>query len=192
MNVLSRGFIPPEDVAKVEREPIAMIRSHITWGGVIGGSVLTFGLLALSCSFATACGLPVVAGDGTYGFGAGLWSIITAIIAFGSGGWLGACLASTINARYRVLHGVMVWALTIGLIVLLSEGGASMLVGRNVGLISGIREMVLVAPRIGPAWGAFISLAVGLAAAICGGALPDLFLREDIGRTRIADESEGI
>lgn len=186
MNVLSRGFIPPEDVAHAEREPIAMVRSHITWAGVIAGSILTIALVALSCSFAIACGVPAFSGIGgvgdigvtgverTYGLGTGVWSVITSIIAFGAGGWLAACLTSSINARYRVLHGAMAWALAVG-ILLLGDGGIGVLAGRGMGLLATIREMVVVAPRIAPAWGAFVSLAFGLIAAICGGALPDLF-----------------
>jgi len=174
INVLSRGFVPPEEVAGAEREPLAMVRSRVSWGSVIGGSLLTLGLLTLSSSLAYACGVPAFTGEGTYGFGAGVWSVLSALIAFGCGGWLAACLASTVDARYRILHGVLTWALAIPLIVILSEG--SLVLARGGLMLGVIREMVIVAPRVGPAWGAFLSLAVGMIAAICGGAMVDLAL----------------
>lgn len=91
MNVLSRGFIPPEEVEALERQPLAMARSHVSWGGIIAGSLLAVSLLVFSCALAYACGIPAFAENGTYGLGAGLWSICSAIIAFWSW-WLACCV----------------------------------------------------------------------------------------------------
>lgn len=178
INVLSRGFIPPEEVAAAERQPLAMVRSRISWGSVIGGGLLTLGLLILSSALALACGVPAFSGEGPYGLGAGVWSVLSAIIAFGCGGWLSACLTSAIDARYRVLHGVLLWALVIPLIALLHEGGivGGILLTRGGSLLADVHQMVITAPRVGPAWGAFLAMALGLVASICGGAMVDLVI----------------
>lgn len=179
MNVLSRGFIPPEEVEAVERQPIAMTRSHISWGSVIAGSLLTISLLALSSCFAYACGVPAFSvSDVDYGFGTGVWSVITAIIAFGAGGWLAACLASTLDSRFGILHGVVVWGLTIPLLLFLGERTG--IFGSNGTIQSNIREMVLIAPSTGGAWGALVSMVAGLAAAIIGGGMLYIAPRSDV------------
>lgn len=181
MNVLSRGFIPPEEVEAAERQPLAMARSHISWGGVIAGSLLTVSLLVFSCSLAYACGIPAFTGSGSYGVGAAIWSICSAIIAFGAGGWLAACLASTLDSRYGFLQGVVVWALTIPLLLTLTER-LSLLAGNGV-VDSNLREMALIAPRIGGSWGVVLSLAAGLVAAMIGGTMIHMSSRRNVTAT---------
>jgi hypothetical protein len=177
MDVLSRGFIAPEEVAAAERQPIAMVRSHASWGSIIAGSLVCVSLLTLSSSLAYACGVPAFSGSNDYGVGAGIWSIVTAIVAFGVGGWLAGYLASPVDGRYRLLHGLMTWGLTVPLILLLF-GGAGLMVNRPGIIGTDIHEMTIVAPRIGGAWGAFISLAVGLIAALVSGAFVDSQARQ--------------
>lgn len=191
INVLSRGFVPPEEVATAERQPIAMVRSHVSWGAVIAGSLLTIGLLAHSATFAFACGVPAFDGTGPYGWGAGIWSVLTALIAFGSGAWLAGCLTSTVDARYRFLQGVVTWAVSIPLLVVLCEGAGLLLPGRAGVIVDNMREMILYGPRLGGAWGAVIAQFVGLIAAICGGALMDYQLRNRRTVTRTAAAERG-
>ncbi len=175
MDVLSRGFIPTEEVEAVERQPIAMTRSHLSWGSIFAGSLLTVSLLVLSGSLAYACGVPTFSESGTYGLGAGIWSIVTAFIAFGAGGWLAACLASTLDTRFGFLHGVVVWALSIPVLLVLTERIS--IFSATGTIYSNLREMVLIGPGTSGAWGAFISMAVGLAAAMLGGAMLHILRR---------------
>lgn len=167
--VTDRGFIPPEEIA---RQPIALVRSHVSWGSVIAGSLLCLALLTLSASLAYACGVPAYVGTGVYGWGAGAWSIVTAVIVFFCGGWLSAYLSAATDQRYSVLHGIMAWALTIPLVLFFLGGN---FVG-NLNTVGGtmandVRFMTLFAHRVGPAWGAWVSLACGLIFAAIGGAM---------------------
>lgn len=183
MNVLSRGFIPREEVEAAERQPLAMTRSHISWGGVIAGSLLTISLLVLSSALAYACGVPAFSDTGPYGLGAGVWSICTAVIAFGAGGWLAACLASTLDSRFGFLQGVVVWALSVPLLLILTER-ITLFAGSGI-IYSNLREMMLVAPGTGGAWGIVLSLIAGLVAAICGGIMMHVGQRQTVAAPRL-------
>lgn len=176
----TRGFITPEEAAAVERQAPVMIRSHVSWGSVISGSLLTVSLLILSSVFAYACGVPAFRGTGTYGFGAGVWSVISSIIAFFFGGWLASHLAAATDRQYRMLHGVAVWSLALPLILILFGTGLTVLTNRAGFVGSDVTRMAITGtPMVGPAiqgvsnvgaaWGGFISLVLGLIAAGIGG-----------------------
>ncbi len=177
--VTGRGFISPEESAAMERQASVMIRSHVSWGSVIAGTLLALSLLVLSATFAYAVGVPAFRGTGAYGWGAGIWSVVTSIICFFLGGWLAAHLAAATDRQYRVLHGVMTWALAIPLILLIFGVGQTVLTNQ-AGLIgSDVTRMAItgsplagpVVPgmtRVGAAWGGFISLILGLISAAVG------------------------
>ncbi|MGE5610742.1 MAG: hypothetical protein ACM359_15940 [Bacillota bacterium] len=186
-----RGFVTPEEAqAGIYQPQPTLARSRISWGAVIAGSLLATSILVLSGSLAYACGVPAFAG-GPYGWGAGIWSIITAAIAFYAGGCLSAYLAGGTNLAYsNMLHGVMAWVLAVPLIMVLFSGTHGMFSQGGL-MASDVTRMVIsgnpqatVNPMItaqstvnpspnlhltGAAWGAWISLAVGLIFAAIGG-----------------------
>lgn len=190
-----RGFVSPEEAQAgiyqpQLQPPQALVRSRIAWGAVIAGSVLTLSILALSASLAYACGVPAFA-NGPYGWGAGIWSVITAAIAFYAGGCVAAYLTGPNNMpASNMLHGVMAWALTIPLIMIFFAGAQGVF-GQGGLMATDVSRMVLSGnplateiPRVtaasaagevpglhltGAAWGAWISLAVGLVFAAMGG-----------------------
>jgi len=176
--VTNRGFVPPaEETRATAYQPALLQRSYVGWGGVIAGMLLSIGLLVLSAAFAYACGVPAFAG-GEYGWGAGIWSVVTALIAFSSGGCLAAYMAPSNFRIHNMIHGVAVWALAVSFIAMVySVGmmafGHPAIVGPNVTMmtINGnpLGTQLTRHAQIGPAWGAFISLFIGLLAAALGG-----------------------
>jgi hypothetical protein len=186
-----RGFVTPEEgQAGIYQPQPVLARSRIAWGAVIAGSLLAISILVLSGSLAYACGVPAYSG-GPYGWGAGIWSVITAAIAFYAGGCLSAYLTGATDAAYsNMLHGVMAWVLAIPLVMVLFSGTHGMFAQGGL-MASDVTRMVIsgnpqatVNPAItaqsaveqlpnlhltGAAWGAWISLAVGLIFAAIGG-----------------------
>jgi len=58
-----------------------------------------------------------------YSIGAGIWSIISALVSFYIGGWLAARSAAAVGERNGLLNGAMVWAVAIPLLLFLLGGG---------------------------------------------------------------------
>jgi len=175
--VTGRGFVPAEETQVVRGPSLLLARSHVSWGSVIAGSLLSISILILSSSLAYACGVPAYSGQemAVYGWGAGLWAVITSIIAFYAGGCLAAYMSSAADYRYHMLHGVLTWALALPLLlIILSWGG----VAASGTVSEGVRTMqfhpAFRQPNwsglTGASWGAFISLACGLIFAAIGGA----------------------
>ncbi len=188
--VTGRGFVPAEET-QVARVPqtLVLARSHVSWGAVIAGSLLSISILILSASLAYACGISAYSGQnmGHYGWGAGIWAVVTSIIAFYSGACLSAYMSASADYRFHMLHGVLTWALALPLLlIILSWGGMA-----TGGVMSeGVRTMqfhpAFQQPNwsglTGASWGAFISLACGLIFAAIGGASVS-GMRRDYPRT---------
>jgi len=140
--------------------------SGVPWGGIIAGSVVTISLLALSTAFAVACDVPAYRG-GDYGFGAGVWACLTSIVAF----FVGAAVAGMVMPRERLggaVRGMITWSLTIVLTVVLSMSTVGFLrAPSNIG--AAVNPDALAMSINGAAWGTFIAMILGLAAAVVGG-----------------------
>jgi len=145
----------------------------IRWSGIIAGSLTTIALLVLSASLAYACGVPAYQG-GVYGWGAGIWAAVTAIIAFFVGGMV-ACMGGTYRRDSAALYGFLTWALSVPLILLLSTTAGGFFRGF---IAADVMRMIVQPPanqpswqlQTGAAWGAFIALALGLIFALIAGA----------------------
>lgn len=147
--------------------------SHVAWGAVFAGSFLAIALLILSSVLAYACGVPGFRGD-TYGFGSGLWAVVTSAIAFFCGGCLTTYMTPKSELRTGVAHGVMAWAFTIPVLALVFSGvllGMRGYLGMDLGHMTG-RPLVNQPNadlQTGAAWGSFICLLVGLICSALGG-----------------------
>jgi hypothetical protein len=172
--VTGRGFVTPEEAAVARStHGLVLLRSHISWGAVIAGSIMTLAFLILSSSLAYAVGVPAYTSgtDVSYGWGAGIWAFVTAAVAFFIGGCAGAYLAPDVDYRYRMLHGVMVWALTLPLLLVLLSWGLSAMSGVIASGVRSTGEASAPSYHAAAGWGTFISMACGLVFAAIGGAM---------------------
>jgi MFS family permease len=132
--------------------------------------------------------------------GAGIWSAVSAIVAFFIGGWLAGRSSAFRDRRHAVLNGAMVWAVAIPLVMILLSGGAAMIgsgLTANPNVSSRVDQPQAMAydgeaqpagARLGEAlspqlvqrttdsasaaaWWTLVSLLLGLAAAALGGSL---------------------
>lgn len=151
----------------MQSRSVMLMRSYVSWASIIAGTVLALSLLILSASLAYACGVPAYFG-GAYGWGAGIWSVVTAAVVFFCGGCVAAYFATAAQGRYRVLHGVMVWALAMPLLAFFFAGTLGAFISHTGVVLSGAPGGSIF-PSTGAAWGSFISIGTGLVFAFFGG-----------------------
>lgn len=128
--IRSSEFPLADDMAGMPVRPVAMDR--IRWSSVIAGFFAFMSTMAVLTVLGVAVGASAFdVGDRarSFGLGAGIWGIISALIAFLIGGWL-AARTSAVRGRYNgLLNGAMVWVLTIPLIMYWFIGGVGAVLG---------------------------------------------------------------
>lgn len=128
---------------------------RISWAAIFGGVILVVTVQLLLSLLGAGIGLGTVntnagttPGASSLGIGAGVWWLVSSIIALGFGGYVAAWLAG-IELRWDgLLHGLITWGLaTLMTVYLLSSaiggiigGGASMLGGLTSAAGSGIKD----------------------------------------------------
>lgn len=125
---------------------------RVRWGPIMAGLFTALSTLALLSVLGLAIGASSFdAGDQgrNYGIGAGVWGAISALLAFGLGGWTAARTAAVRGYRNGLLNGTMVWVVAIPLLLyLLSSGVGSLL--NTAGRVAGTAATV-AAPVAGQA-----------------------------------------
>src|SRR5690625_982017 len=124
-NTIEQGR--PVPIAEVERPDL------ISWGAVFAGTVATVGISWLLLVLGSAAGIAISNNisfesiQQGLGFGAWIWLVFTAIVAYFFGAWIAAWLSGEAVRSIGMLHGVAVWWLTIVWMLLLSYAGTSTL-----------------------------------------------------------------
>ena len=119
----------------VATQPTDLVR----WGPIFAGIFTTLATLIGLTVLGLAIGLETVdAGDqiSDFGLGAGIWSSISALVAFFLGGFMAARSAAFGGRTSGILNGAMVWIVAIPLMVSLLGSGLNTLLG-TVGNVAG-------------------------------------------------------
>jgi hypothetical protein len=133
---------------------------RISWGAIIAGVVAVLVVQALLSVLGIGIGASTIdpvneqqpaAG---IGIGAGIWFIVSALIAFFVGGWIAGRLAGVPRQIDSLLHGALVWGLAVLLtfyLVTTAVGslvsGAAGILGRGISLAG--QGVAQIAPEIG-------------------------------------------
>lgn len=102
----------------------------VRWGPIVAGLFITLALLVVLSVLGLAIGLSSYnVGDplSNFGVGAGVWGIISALVAFGVGGWVAG---GTIGLRGRnngAINGAILWAVAIPLLLFMLASGVGTL-----------------------------------------------------------------
>jgi hypothetical protein len=119
------------------------------WGPIIGGSFVALGVWILLYAFGLAVGLTAIdASDPdsarTAGMITGIWSVIVPLIALFIGGLVAARTAGAIDRIGGVIHGAVLWALTlvagalvVSLVLSSLIGGATSVAGKAAEGVAG-------------------------------------------------------
>lgn len=138
---------PPQTTAISASDDLRTIMLHeISWGAVIAGAIiglvvqLILNLVGLGIGLST---VDAVAGDSpsaaSISMGAGLWWVISGIVAAAIGGYLAGRLSGKPSQSTTAYHGLISWAVSVLVIVYLVSSAASGVVG---GAFSGATTML--------------------------------------------------
>lgn len=171
---------PP--VADVE-VAVTVPRAVISWSSILAGALTALAVLVLLSVTALAAGLEVapLGEGGDPRFGPAVASILTGlfiVIAFGAGGLTAVWAAGLVEAGPAILHGFLVWALALVLMLALVAMGLGGLGGTATFLGAGF-EAASVEEFQSAGWATVLALALGAGSAVLGGLLAT---REEISR----------
>ncbi len=163
--------------------PVVGPRTIISWSSILAGALIALAVLVLLSATALAAGLVVApVGEGVeLRFGPVVSSIVTGlfiVLAFGAGGLTAVWAAGLVEPGPAILHGFLVWALALLLMLALVAMGLGGLGGTATFLGGGFEpETVDEFERAG--WATVLALALGAGSAALGGLLAT---REEISR----------
>ncbi len=130
-------YATPVGTGAVAIEPGGSHTHHrISWGAIFGGVVLVVAVQLLLSLLGAGIGLGTVNVNGgttpdasSFGIGAGVWWVVSGIIALGFGGYAAAWLAG-IEIRWDgVLHGLVTWGIATLLTVYLLSSAVGSIIG---------------------------------------------------------------
>jgi len=106
------------DNREVRVEDVVGLKSRISWGAVIAGSVVAFAVYLIFTLFFMGVGLSLSeAGvrDGVIGTGAAIAGVLSIVIALFCGGCVTTQLTAGETKNEAIIHGVLTWATVTGL-----------------------------------------------------------------------------
>jgi hypothetical protein len=170
---------PDADIALAVAAP----RAIISWSSIFAGALVAMAALVLLSVTAFAAGLEVapLADAAEPRFGTLIASIVTGlfiVIAFGAGGITAVWAAGLVEPGPAILHGFLVWALALLLLLTLIALGLGGLGATTAFLGAGFKPGTIDEfERAG--WATVLALALGAGSAVLGGVLAT---REEISR----------
>ncbi|MCE7989693.1 MAG: hypothetical protein DYG89_51770 [Caldilinea sp. CFX5] len=139
----------PVDIDMVRvNHPVDRVR----WGAILAGLFTTISTFILLSILGLAIGASAFnPGDDltNFGTGAGIWSAVSALIAFFVGGWMAARAAAVHGRGNGALNGAMVWIVMIPLALYLVSSG----IGATLRALGGVAAtgLQVAAPVVGEA-----------------------------------------
>lgn len=154
---------------------------RVLWSAIFAGTFFAFGIMLILGLFGLAAGAVASSTQGAaqgVNLWAGIWSIVTAFVAFLGGGWLAAKASDSPTRRDGRLHGIVTWALGTSGLLYFAVNGTERMAGilasmtGNLGaaaLTPGSVETVTVGIALGAAVWAVVVTISGLIGALIGG-----------------------
>lgn len=138
---LNTGY-RPVDPAYVDKTP-----TRISWGAIFAGVVIAVAVQLVLGILGAGIGLSMVdpvegttPGAAGFGIGAGLFWLITTVVALGAGGYAAARVSGVTERFDALVHGLVVWGVTLILTLYLLTSAVGGIIGgafRTVGAVAG-------------------------------------------------------
>lgn len=102
-------------------QAVALVERRISWGAVTAGAAFTLAAMITLSLLGGGIGLLAAPGASGAGIGvaAGVWLFLTAVLSYFGGGWIAGRLTGIPNISESVIHGVVMWAFTTVVTLLL-------------------------------------------------------------------------
>lgn len=157
------------DVA-YRNEPVASVRGRTDWGAIWAGVFTAgaiwavFGLLGMAI-FKSAGGpaMPETETIAGTGVGMGIWAVVLTAIAMYVAGRETGRLAGVANRRDGVVHGMIMFGLTVVAALVVAVLGSN-----NLGNVAGIEHPFLLVAASNIGWYGFVALFLGWLGAMGG------------------------
>lgn len=123
---------PVNNVSPAYDVDVTTPTDRVRWGPIIAGLFAALSTLAVMSVLGLAIGASAFnPGDqaSNFGIGAGIWGILSALLAFLVGGWTAARTAAVGGRNNGLLNGTMVWVVAIPLLLYALSSGIGALVG---------------------------------------------------------------
>src|SRR5687768_11113003 len=175
---------PPVSTRVTDVEvPVAAARTIVSWSSILAGALIALAVLVLLSVTALAAGLEVapLADASEPRFGPVVSSIVTGlfiVIAFGAGGLTAVWAAGLVEPGPAILHGFLVWALALLLMLALVAMGLGGFGGTTT-FLGAAFEPATIEEFEAAGWATVLGLALGAGSAVLGGLLAT---REEISR----------
>ena len=147
--------VPPIEEARVGKTP-----TRLSWGSIFAGVVIAVAVQLVLGILGTGIGLTMVdpvegttPGATGFGIGAGLYWLVTTVIALGAGGYAAARVAGVHERFDALVHGLVVWGVTLILTLYLLTSAVGGIIGgafRTVGAVAGAAgsSVAAAAPKV--------------------------------------------
>ncbi|MCK8455310.1 hypothetical protein [Sphingomonas faeni] len=134
------GYVPADDAR------YAKTVTRVSWGAIFAGVVIAIAVQLVLGILGTGIGLSLVdpvegttPGAAGFGIGAGIYWLITTVIALGAGGYAAARVAGVRDRFDGLVHGLVVWGVTLILTLYLLTSAVGGIIGgafRTVGSVA--------------------------------------------------------
>ena len=134
-------------LAPIDETRLGKSATRLSWGSVVAGVVIAVAVQLVLGLLDAGIGLPMVdpvegttPGAAGFGIGAGLYWLTTTIVALGAGGYAAARVAGVHERFDALVHGLVVWGVTLILTLYLLTSAVGGIIGgafRTVGAVAG-------------------------------------------------------
>jgi hypothetical protein len=141
---------------------------RVSWGGIWAGVLVVLGTLLFLTTLGLAVGLSADARNvnaNAIGTGAVVWSAVSLLVALFLGGMAATRMGMVWERAAGLLHGVLVWVISLVTVIYLGARGIGVVGGSALGIATG------AAGGAATAWTQFIAVALSLLAALAGAAV---------------------
>jgi hypothetical protein len=120
----------------VQAEDVIPVRSRVSWAAIVAGSLLALAAILVLNLLGTAIGLSIhdnVSGR-TLAIGAVVWAVLVTAGSLFLGGFIASQMTTGENKAEGVLYGLLVWAITFGLVIFMAAQGLKAGISGIVGM----------------------------------------------------------
>ncbi len=138
---------PTTGIAPADEAFTAKTRTRISWGAIFAGVIIAIAVQVVLGILGTGIGLTMVdpvegttPGAAGFGIGAGIFWLITTVVALGAGGYAAARVSGVHDRFDALVHGLVVWGVTLLLTLYLLTSVVGGIIGgafRTVGAVAG-------------------------------------------------------
>ena len=140
-----RGDTTAVETTTTRMDGGAHIHRRISWAAIFGGVILVVAVQLLLGLLGAGIGLGTVNTNGgttpdasSFGIGAGVWWVISSILALGFGGYAAAWLAGIEIKWDGILHGLITWGIATLLTIYLLSSAVGSVIGGGFSAIGSV------------------------------------------------------